>query len=361
VFADPPDGGPYLRRWGAAEAPPGTGAVRIDIELVKGIVVSGRVIDRQTGHGVQAGIRFAPLTENKYFGKPGFDNYKTDRTMQEVDKEGRFRVVTIPGKSLVMIQTHGRTKVDGDDVCPYLMARPDPAYQELFKYDADDDTWIFTSANGIEFLSTENVVKVLDLKEDSSEVKIDLFVERGSTAKIVVQGSDGQPLAGVVAAGITAHWPITYRLKNAEATVYALSPGRPRRLVFCHPEKKLGGTATVRGDEKEPVVVKLQPLGAVKGRFLEAEGTPLAGAEILLNCPARQSSELYRFLNQTSPSVKTDADGRFTLAGIVPGIKFGLQTQKSRTYYVGDPKIGLREVEPGKTLDLGDWKVIPRN
>jgi RNA polymerase sigma factor (sigma-70 family) len=361
ILAEPPEGSAYLRRWGSAEAPPGTGTVRIDIELVKGVVVSGRVVDRQTGQGVDGGIRFAPLPENKHFGKPGFDNYKSDRTMQTVDRDGRFRVATIPGKSLVMVQTHGRIKVDGEDVCPYLTARPDPDYKGLFTHDAEDDSWRFTSAGGLEFLSIENVVKVVDLKEGSGEVKIELFVERGQTAKIVVQDAAGQPLSGVVAAGMTAHWPITYRLKSAEATVYALSPDRPRRLIFCHPEKKLGGTATVRGDEKEPVVIKLQPLGSVSSRFLEVEGTPLVGAEISLNCPDRMGSELYRFLQRTSPPVKTDAEGRFTLSGIVPGMKFGIQTHKGRTYYVGEPKIGLREVEPGKTLDLGDWKLSPRN
>src|SRR5205085_804882 len=102
-----------------------------DVELVKGVVVSGRVIDRQTGKGVQSGIRFAPLAENKNFGKPGFDSYKADRTMQSTDNEGRFRVTTIPGKSLLLVQTHGRDEVDGEQMCPYLTARPDPDYKDL--------------------------------------------------------------------------------------------------------------------------------------------------------------------------------------------------------------------------------------
>jgi hypothetical protein len=311
---------------------------------------------------VAAGVRFAPLAENKHFGKPGFDGYRTDRTMQGTDREGRFRVTTIPGKSLVMVQVHGREKVDGDEVCPYRTARPDPDYKDLFKYEKDDDAWIFTSAGGIEVLSIENVVKVLDLKEDGGEVKVELYVERGQTAQVVVQDADGKPLSGVVAAGLTAHWPITYRLKKeGPATVYALDPERPRRLVFLHPEKKLGGTATLRGDEKEPVVVKLAPLGAVTGRFLEVEGAALAGAEISLDARDRIASELYRHLGRTASSARTDKEGRFTLPGVVPGVKFYLQTHKDQTYYVGEPRIGLHEVEPGKTLDLGERKLKPQN
>src|SRR5206468_2598626 len=119
IFALPRAGSTYLRRSVTAEATPGTAPVRLDIELARGVVVSGRVIDRATGKGVQAGIRFAPLTENKYFGKLGFDGYRTDRTMETTDREGRFRVVTIPGKSLLMVQVHGREKVDGEELSPY--------------------------------------------------------------------------------------------------------------------------------------------------------------------------------------------------------------------------------------------------
>ena len=39
----------------------GYAPVKLDVSLVKGAVVTGRVVDRQTGKGIEAGIRFAPL------------------------------------------------------------------------------------------------------------------------------------------------------------------------------------------------------------------------------------------------------------------------------------------------------------
>jgi hypothetical protein len=149
-------------------------------------------------------------------------------------------------------------------------------------------------------------------------------------------------------------------LSEPTATVFALDPEKPRRLVFLHPEKKLGGTAVVRGDEKEPVVVKLAPLGTVTGRFVDTDGVALAGATLRLNCPDRIVSELYRQIELTAPVVKTDKDGRFTLSDVVPNVKFYVQTNKGNTYYVGEPRIGLKEVEPGKTLDLGERKLKPQ-
>src|SRR5262249_17308915 len=127
------------------------------------------------------------------------------------------------------------------------------------------------------------------------------------------------------------------------------------------PEKKLGGTVTLRGDEKEPVVVKLAPLGAVTSRFLEIDGSPLVGAEVSCSSNDRVTSELYRHLERTTTPAKTDQDGRFTLTGVVPGAPFNLQTRKGTAYYAGEPRIGQRQVEPGQTLDLGDRKLKPVN
>jgi hypothetical protein len=113
---------------------------------------------------------------------------------------------------------------------------------------------------------------------------------------------------------VTAHWPLTFVLKltDGPATVFALDPERPRTLFFLHPEKKLGGQVTLRGDEKEPVLVKLSPLGTVTARFTDVDGVPLAGAEVSLNCPNRIASELYRHLDRTMPPVKADKEGRLT-------------------------------------------------
>src|SRR5262249_47163636 len=55
VHVNAPQGSTYLRRAGSAEGTPGATPVRLDVELYKGVVVTGQVIDKQTRKGVQAG------------------------------------------------------------------------------------------------------------------------------------------------------------------------------------------------------------------------------------------------------------------------------------------------------------------
>src|SRR5262249_19175196 len=141
--------------------------------------------------------------------------------------------------------------------------------------------------------------------------------------------------------------------------VYALNPDKPRTLAIFHPEMKLGGSATIRGNEKEPVVVKLRPVGKVSGRLLDMDNHPLAGAEVSVNARGVIARELYRFANPTGRPAVTDKDGRFTLTGVVPGVSFYLQTQKGPSYFAGKPKIGLLQLKPGETLNLGERTIEP--
>jgi len=311
-------------------------------------------VDRQTGKGVEAGIRFAPLADNKFFGsKPGYENYRHDRTMEGTDKDGHFKLLTIPGKALVLAQVFAREKFQGQNVCLYRRAVPDPDDPKLFKHDKDDDSWSIGTADGLEFLGVENAVKVIDIKQEG-ETTIDVFVDRGVTAQMSIQDADGKPLIGAWVAGLTDSWPITYRLPEATATVFALDPEKPRTLALFHADRQLGGTVVVRGDEKKPVVAKLAPLGKVVGKLLDTDGGPLGGAEISVSSPSQIVSELYRFAHPTEKPVVTDREGKFTLTGVVPGVSFYLQTRKGQQFFIGKPKIGLWQVKPGETLDLGD-------
>jgi protocatechuate 3,4-dioxygenase beta subunit len=261
-----------------------------------------------------------------------------------------------------MAQAYGSDiKLGGQPVKPYMQAEFDAEDRKHITVKVNGKDRYFTAVgNSIEFLSIENAVKVLDLAEGAGTAAVDLFVDRGKTLTVNVQDPDGQSLAGAVVSGMTVSWPITYRLDSATCTVYALDPPKSRQLVFLHPQRMLAAALNVRGDEKEPPVVKLAPVGAVAGRVLDAEGQPVAGATVEPQYVNEALSELYRFLAQQRATVTTDKDGRFRLDGLVPDLKFGLKVRKGQTLLVGQPRIGQKQVGAGATLDLGDFRTKPQ-
>jgi hypothetical protein len=308
---------------------------------------------------VRGGLRFVPLPDNKYFGKKGYNSYRHDRMMTSTDAEGRFRLATIPGSGVLMAQVFGREKtIGGLAVNPFKKATLDAADRKRVPVGEDGS---FTAANGsIDFLGTENACKVLDPAADAGAVSCDLFVERGRTLRVNIQGPDGKPLAGATVSGMTASWPITFPLTESSCTVYALDPEKPRQVLFLHPGRKLAGQLTVRGDEKQPPTVRLAPTGTVIARVLDADGQAIAGAEIRLAFPSEAAQELYRHLNQQQEPPRTDDKGCFRLEGMVPDLTFHLQIFKGRTFLVGTPRVGPRRVGAGQTLDLGDIRTRPQ-
>ena len=102
-----------------------------------------------------------------------------------------------------------------------------------------------------------NAVKVIDVKE-SGETTIELTVILAQRLLLKCEASMAILWPAWVA-GLTDCVPITFKLPEPTATVYALDPVQPRTPALYHPEKKIGAIVNIRGDEKEPVTAKLAP------------------------------------------------------------------------------------------------------
>jgi hypothetical protein len=325
----------------------------VDFEMARGVVVTGRLIDRETGKGVQGGLHFAPLPGNKYFGRKGYDSYRYERFTHPTDAQGRFRLVVIPGPGVLLAQAYGGNE-------RYRQATIDPADRQRVPVTNRDGDRYFTAAdNSLEFLTISHACKVLDLKEDAGTASCDLFVDAGRTLTVSLQGPDGKPLPRDVVAGMMNTWPGTLVPEKAACNLHVLDPEIPREVVFYHPGRQLAGRLTVRGDEKEPPVLRLAPTGTVTGRVLDLEGRPIAGAKVHLWSSDDAVRELFRRVAQQGEPVRTDKDGRFRLGGLIPDMKLGFQIYQGKTFLVSEPRVGPLLVGPGKTRDLGDFRTRP--
>ena len=105
-----------------------------------------------------------------------------------------------------------------------------------------------------------------------------------------------------------------------------------------------------RGDDDSPYTVRMQPWGSVTGRIVDKSGKPhvrtilTAGSSGTLINPDATIGD--------SVGTKTDADGRFRIDRLVPGLSYTVRAYPRRGHLLGTAFEKL-VVEPGKVRNLG--------
>src|SRR5262249_53707251 len=150
--------------------------------------------------------------------------------------------------------------------------------------------------------------------------------------------AEGKPVTGATVAGLTASFPVVFTIKGDSSTIYALEAKKTRTIAIMHPQRKLADVVQVSGDGTEPIVVTLKPTAALKGRLLDMDGNPIGGANISVSYSDYIGRELVRFLKPAPEPVKTDAEGRFEITGVVPGMAAYLSANKDRKSLVGESR-----------------------
>jgi RNA polymerase sigma factor (sigma-70 family) len=347
---------PLVGRWLRVPAPSNAAAARADAELTRGVVVNGRVYDKATGKGIRdCSVHFSPLPENQTKKTEGLALYGM------TGDDGRYRLVTIPGPGVLLAQIPGTIlKIDGVPIYPYKAAEFDAADRPRVKLSDEFKPYRgFVTASGVEMLDHNNACKVLDVKDGHAPVSCDLALDPGKTLTVNLQDAEGKPLTGAEVAGISAQSLRAVPLRTATGRIYALDPDKPRPVVFVHAARKLAAVVTLRGDEKEPVTVRLAPTAILTGRALDADGQPVIGAEIY----ERYATPAGRQLTKSQVRwfrPRTDKEGRFRLDGIVPGLAMELAFVKGRQMLIPQERREVTPPESGKTLDTGEIRVKPR-
>ncbi|HEV3005199.1 MAG TPA: M56 family metallopeptidase [Pirellulales bacterium] len=360
-----PDGLPYFAASVQLDDTPGFEPLTVDVRLHRGITARGRVSAKPSGAPNQATVDYYPLLPNQHVAKlgPRLVQGNQGRSSAQCGHDGSYALPVLPGPGVLAFRAG---PVSPDYYRLYASALITPRDLEEFFHESADkffptgvdpppDGLSLPVASGGPMLmsmtqTNYNRLVLIDPAEDAQELTQDATIEVGRTVPGRVEGPDGEPLVGVHVRGLDNSGYKPERLETAEFTVLALNPRRPRALVFEFRERRLGFHAVIAGDEPGPLVVRLQPCGALVGRLLDAEAEPLAGSAISVGRHRITPPEL---------TVRTDAEGRFRAEGLVPGLKYDLVRQR-------EPGVmGIRfvadgaSVEPGETKDLGDVAIKP--
>jgi hypothetical protein len=253
------------------------------------------------------------------------------------------------------------------DALKFAPPAADRAFPQYFPGPADTDDVLgprYLGLGGQAGFVEGNFCKVLQLKPGVPVVKQDVILERARVLTVNIRDAEGRPLTGAWAAGLSPRLnPYgAVRIEKDSCPVYGVAPGKARLVVLCHPARKLAGTLTLAGDEKGPLLVKLGPSGALAGRLIDASGKPLAGTEVGVRYHDDEAAQVEWAVHGQKPVV-SDAEGRFTLDALVPGLKLEMEFRRGghRLTYEAKPDPATVQLKPGERRDLGSkkLKIVP--
>ncbi len=340
-----PAGQPYFTASPTLADAPGLASLVADIEMVRGIPLSGRVTDKETGKPIKGvHVEYYPLYPNPN----AFDGPRDSAAYTGCD--GSFAVVVAPGPGLLAMRAEYVPEAR------YMSALLTPKEMKAFYKtwaapDGNTEDFLQVSAGGhwVQGLDQKNYHALVMIEPVAKTEKLtrDVALLPAHTLKGTVTGPDGKPVNGVMVFGLTFHHFSKKTLKSADFTVGGINPRRSRQLLFLHKEKGLGYYQEISGDAKGPLANNLPPLGSASGRVVDKDGQLVAGMILHVN--------RFGLIGPGGVQVTTDKDGRFRADGLVPGQKYNL-SPASRTMHVarGGPVI---VVESGKDKKLGDVTV----
>jgi RNA polymerase sigma factor (sigma-70 family) len=319
--------------------------VGVDFELERGLAIRGRVFNKATGKPVVGTVQY-----HAFEGNPHLKRGLGAGEGVFVSADGSFALTAIPGPGVLAVLA------DEDD---YVKVAP-PADWKL-----------------VPTLKTIPQVAHALVRIDPSEKipesdRYEISLEPAASVQATVVGPDGKPFTGYYAAGLTASprnntsW---LTLKEAPTfSVRGLDASRVRVVVLFSSEKKLGKAQVVRADEEGPLQIQMQPLSGLTGRILDADGRPWAGLEVRAAL-SRRGEDFARlpvhllmssgWVKELEGQTQTDADGKFRLEGLLPGLRYTLTINGGDAADAEQPvfqREGIAPPESGRIEDLGDLR-----
>jgi hypothetical protein len=328
ITAYPPDGTPYLLRsknltWPKADA------VRhhVKMELVRGVVLKATVTEAGSGRPVElASAQFmARVDDNPFYRGDVFDQH-ADWGKHVSGKDGKFEIVVLPGPGHLLIDGPTTDYLHEETTSHKLTSK---AYRPNRRYYAD-------------------AVVPYNLKPGAGTHEVTIQLRRGVTVRGRLEGPDGKPAASAkflcrtyIPVGHDLNGVHSREAKDGTFDLPGCDPEKAVQVFFFDAAGDAGAMAELSGKQaKEPVTVRLQRCGSIVARIVDANGKPVVGARVHLEIPLTPGVSFWSDEETEKESAdvaftsvldrrhnndfRTDAAGRVTLPGLIPGVTYRL-------------------------------------
>ncbi|MHB9048972.1 MAG: hypothetical protein ACYC35_23895, partial [Pirellulales bacterium] len=357
LFVHGPAGTDYLGRVLFVDVPRDKKETQVDIELHRGQIVSGVVVDKETSKGV-AGVRVAF--------DMGLDLSTTTTagplpTSDTTDGDGRFRLAVSPGK--------GKIKISGD-LQGYDLPRLSGRMEDIEGFFKEIEVIADKPTPEVKFSvarKTPEAEKPL-VREENSPFNSGLTKARRTvytTVEGTVTDPEGKPVAGAEVKPYSDR-PVStdgngrFSFRTEARTDPPRPVSEPKVILAMQKDRKLWGYALQPEDSpadaaKTPLDIRLRPTGVITGRVLEGD-KPIVGAAVDLTLFVPEEGGRPGALTAISmDQTKTDEKGRFEFPLAAADQEAGVSV-RSEGYM--NPDTRPAKVSAGQTLEIEPFSLL---
>lgn len=347
IIVVPTDNQPYFMRQASVPNPSDNGPATVDLELHRGVWVTGRVTDKESGRPLPARLMYTTYLNNentanlpefsRAHGAGGLDGFQS---RYETNSDGVYRLVAAPGKAIVGVwcQLPGYRFGAGFDQIP--------VYQQK--------NFIFKLFQPAPMPELYNVARQIEVPAGAQSVSCDLQLDPGAKLHITVVDAEGKPASGkLVARGQGSEKYVgTYfqPVDGCEFDAGAFSPQETRVICVMDNQHHLGRAVLVTPQDvqaQKPIQIRLASLAEFTGRLIDAAGKPVPSLDLdTTTVPTGYS------LNVAT----SDENGRFS---IVLPVGVACTASVFSGQYVGSTVADHLDPKAGATTDLGEIKLKP--
>lgn len=360
VAAVPEPGEPYLVGHAQVDDTPGVGPVRAEIELVRGIPYHLRVLEKGTGRPAEASISYFPLSPNPNvrdaigFGAAGMGPL----SRAKAGPDGLCSGVALPGPGAICVEASGNRYVSAK-VNPRAFFKPGEPQAKRFDYSyGNEQTLTIEQGRGGIWVRPQegfHAIVLVNPAKDSAPIELEATLVPAAMVRGEVLAPDGHPLAGVEVWQADGFGTWTPPLPDAHFTLTQVEQARPRMVLFRHVGRKLAGAMVVPSKGSGPTTVSLKPWATLSGRLVDTGGQPRVRTRLISYSPPRNGVD--PTVGVFPEWVHTDGNGRFSVEGLVPDLRYRLDAMADGGIPEGSNVFKDLVIRPGEVKDLGDVQV----
>jgi len=335
ITASAPASVPYLNQRVILEWPKGAVRQAVELKLMRGLPVRGTITEEPSGKPVAGALVTYSMTRRA--DRRLYRDFQSMLCEAVTTADGHFQITVPPGPGHLLVRA----------------ATPD------FLHVATSGLELGTGFLPNRLMYPDGLAHI-DPKPDETSHEVTMRLRRGVTVAGHVIGPDSKPVAKAIAFGRT-YVPYNGRgliftysnaylseieVRDGRFEIPGCDPEKPSVFHFFDREHQLGATVELGGKSARsgPLVVRLEKCGAVRVRYKDPQGKPLAGRQLegrgrgledfllliitpgvtdMVRDKAMADMEFHTNLDEKRlRGLRTDADGRGIMESLIPGATY---------------------------------------